>query len=200
MNYKNGNYTTREYYCEYCGVKKIAKRPIKYCSTSCSNKICKNRYLHGLSRTKFYSTFTNIKTRCCYKKSNRYQFYGGKGVVVEWKNFSEFKNDMYKSYLAHLDKYGIINTTIDRKDINGNYSKKNCRWSTIKEQANNKSNNIIIKYKGKKYTIKELSIKYNIGYACLKRRLKLWKDINRSIEEPVNYSKRNKLYANKIRA
>jgi hypothetical protein len=89
-----------------------------------------------------YLKYTNMKTRCQNTTHSRYKYYGGKGIVVEWKSYQEFKDDMYKSYNRHLKKYGHKQTTLDRVNVNGNYCKQNCRWATWKEQNNNRTNNI----------------------------------------------------------
>jgi len=55
-----------------------------------------------------------------------------------WKSFEEFKKDMYDSYIIHIEKYGLKETTIDRINNEGNYCKKNCQWSTRSEQMKNR--------------------------------------------------------------
>ena len=84
----------------------------------------------------------NMKNRCYRKSTSGYDRYGGRGIKVcnEWLTFGNFYKDMYPSY-----KKGL---TIDRVDNGGDYSFKNCKWSTRKEQGNNKSNNRRIFYKG----------------------------------------------------
>jgi hypothetical protein len=97
------------------------------------------KYLYRKTRDfGLYIKYNNIKMRCLYKSHRSYHDYGGRGINILWKSYKDFKNDMFNSYKKHLNKYGHKQTTIDRIDVNGNYCKDNCKWSTLIEQRNNR--------------------------------------------------------------
>ena len=128
---------------------------------------------HGMFGTRFYKIYQGIKQRCNNKKDHAYHLYGGRGITIcdRWKNFINFKEDMYESYLDHCKEFGEKQTTIDRVDVNGNYCKDNCRWATYKEQANNKTTNHIICVNGENMTVTQVSEKYGINYQTILHRL-----------------------------
>ncbi len=81
--------------------------------------------------------------------------------------------------------------SIDRINNDGDYSPENCRWSSKKEQQNNKRNNVIIEYNQEKLTLVQWSEKLGIKYSTLQGRIKQ----GLSIEEAFNkklHSKGNK--------
>jgi hypothetical protein len=91
------------------------------------------RKTHGMTATKEFYAWSDIKKRCLNENCKAYVNYGGRGITVcdEWINsFETFFNDMgYAPSKSH---------SIDRINNNDGYYKENCRWTDIKTQANNK--------------------------------------------------------------
>lgn len=89
---------------------------------------------HGGSNSRLYNIWCGMKDRCSNPNNNRYDRYGGRGIIVceEWRgSFESF------SRWAFANGYND-SLSIDRVNNDGNYEPKNCRWATAKEQANNR--------------------------------------------------------------
>lgn len=136
-----------------CGDQREVQYSTNYNSVTCENcrrvmglskltNVDRTNIKHGLSGSRFKQIWANMRTRVLNKNCNMYKYYGGKGVSIEWRDFLEFKDDMYESYLEHVSAYGEKNSQIDRINSDGNYSKRNCKWATIVEQARNMSRNV----------------------------------------------------------
>jgi hypothetical protein len=91
--------------------------------------------------------------RCYNEGSEQYERYGARGVSVcdEWReSFDIFADWAYKNGYAH-------DLTIDRIDNSKGYSPDNCRWVTIAEQQNNKTNNVVFFINGKRKTASQVA-------------------------------------------
>lgn len=129
--------------CEKCGrefityTSRVNKGLGRYCSFECAN------VTHNGTRTRLYRIWQNMKNRCHNPKVPCYKYYGGRGISVcsDWiKDFTVFRDwATQNGYTEEL--------TLDRIDVNGNYTPDNCRWASFKQQGYNKQNTI--KYKGK---------------------------------------------------
>lgn len=140
-------------------------------SCGCARNIRKVK--HNMSKTRFHAIWCGMKNRCNNKNVKAYPNYGGRGIKVceEWYDFKNFMNDMYSSYLEHIDKFGEKETTLDRIDNNKEYSKNNCKWSTNKEQSLNRRSNKKYMINGELLTAFEISKKYNMTYSTVMHRL-----------------------------
>ena len=107
--------------------------------------------VHGFSKHPLFHTWRRMLGRCNNLNDTHYQSYGERGITVceRWKNPELFAEDMYPTYVKGL--------TLDRSNNNLGYSPENCKWSTKVEQANNRRDNNIVTYKGKKYTITQIA-------------------------------------------
>jgi len=135
---------------------------------------------------KFSRCYDSIKARCERETAPNYYLYGGRGIKMMWKSFKDFKNDMYKSFVKHIEEYGDKNTSIDRINNDGNYYKENCKWSTNSEQARNRRSNRLIEYKDKIQTIADWSDETGLPYQVIKDRLNRYKwSIKKTLETPI---------------
>lgn len=123
---------------------------------------------HGLTNTRLYSIFGHMKQRCYDKNSARYHCYGGRGITI----CEEWRNDFQTFYDWAMSHGYADNLTIDRIDVNGNYEPSNCRFVTIKEQENNRSNNRLITYNGMTKTLSQWASISGLSYGTFYHRIK----------------------------
>lgn len=105
-----------------------------------------------------------MKDRCYNKNCKQYNDYGGRGIKV----CEEWKDDFMSFYNWAIDNGFSEELSIDRIDVDGNYCPDNCRWVTMKVQANNKRNNRKMKIKSRSLTIAQWSEATGLQYQKMK--------------------------------
>ena len=175
---------------KYIPIKCLLGKEAFSCGCLKREKIIERNMRHGMSKTRFYHTWLDMNSRC-YRKNNKfYNNYGGRGIRVLWKNFDDFKKDMYRTYQNHFQKFGRMNTTIDRINNDSHYSKENCKWSTRKEQERNKTNNRIIIYNNLSMTLADWAEHLGMSRKTLSSRINTYKwSIERAINQRVRLSR-----------
>jgi hypothetical protein len=97
------------------------------------------------------ATWASMKSRCNNPLNPHYKNYGERGIKVcsRWDTYRQFESDMGpKPTPLH---------TLERIDVNGDYSPENCRWATRKEQQRNRRTASYVTIEGKQYRTIELA-------------------------------------------
>jgi hypothetical protein len=154
-NLKFGKLTAIKYvgdlkwYCKCdCGGEKIVlgKNLRNGLTKSCG---CLNlEQVKNIKKKKWSSLKKKLKSRyrCMIARCNGKYKHKGIKVCDEWlKDFSNF----YNWAVSHGFNENLpwFECSLDRIDNNGNYEPNNCRWVNAKIQANNRSNNVILRGK-----------------------------------------------------
>jgi len=134
---------------------------------------------HGMKGTRAYFSWRNMKSRCQNPNNPDYQLYGGRGITIceRWANFENFLADLGEP---------APGMTLDRIDVNGPYSKNNCRWVDRKTQSRNRRDNLFVEWEGERRLLSELAEEYGISNNTLRKRVIEYEwPIQDALEVPV---------------
>ena len=137
------------------------------CCPECSRRRrAEQNTKHGGVGSRLYREWAGIIQRCTNPNDSSWERYGANGVSVcdEWRDFTVFRD------WAVANGYDDT-LTIDRIDASGNYEPSNCRWASVREQANNKKKTIYIEYDGETLPLSYWAERFSIQYHTLYDRI-----------------------------
>lgn len=146
---------------------------------SCGHlKVAGNRRSHNKHNTKEYVAWCNMKARCNNPSHRQYKDYGGRGVKYDlaWGKFEGF--------LAAVGEAPSPDHTLDRIDVNGDYTTENIRWATRDVQARNTRVNVWVEIDGGVKCLYDWCEVYGISPASVYRRLAKGIDMRTAITTP----------------
>lgn len=173
--------------CE-CGTERAvsASSLVQKASTSCGcrktevtvERSTKHNHCHRGDLSKSYKSWKYMKDRVATDPD-----YADVSICEEWVDFDRFLFDMGET------PEGM---TLDRIDNNKGYCKENCRWATPVQQANNKTTNVRVVFKGRELTLAEWARELGVNYKTLHNRVTAcgW-SFEEALSAPVRISGRH---------
>lgn len=161
----------------------------KKCSECYKKEKSKRATTHGYSKTRIYREWAGMIQRCENPKSTSWRRYGEVGISVcnEWHKFESF----YAWAITHGYNDSL---TIDRINNSEGYNPENCRWVTPEDQASNKKNTIIVRYRNETVPLSVLAKTHGIKYRTIYDRIfKQGLSVDDAVETPICTKKINRL-------
>jgi|SRR6185369_3027369 len=132
--------------------------------------------MHGMTGTREFRIWTNMKTRCLNKRTPAYKWYGALGVTI----WSPWVNS-FKTFYADMGPCPE-GFTLERKDSNGPYSPQNCVWADWETQQNNRRNNTKITFNGKTMNVTQWERHLGLSQGIIGQRLKAGRTLEQAMQ------------------
>lgn len=119
----------------------------------------------------------SMRARCTNKNDASFKYYGERGITIcpEWADFKVFFADMGDV---------PVGLSLDRKDVDGNYCKSNCRWATPTEQARNKTNTCWVTHAGETLSVTTWAERIGLSVSALRTRLAKGRSVKAALTTP----------------
>lgn len=143
---------------------------------------------HGLTYSREYLTWQNMKKRTGDENNEAYKNYGGRGITICDRWLNSFENFLKDMGMKPSPKH-----TIERVDNDGNYTPENCKWGTRKEQMNNMRKNHKITYNGKTQNLNQWSEETGMPARDIRYRLHHGWTVEETFKIPLKPSNRTDL-------
>lgn len=129
-------------------------------------KAQRNSITHGLSHSPTHRCWKGMIQRCFNSKNPSFKNYGGRGITVS------FKWRKFEGFLADMGLRPSLKHSIERKNVNGNYSKANCIWATPSQQMRNTRVNRLVTWSGKTQPLAAWAEEWQLRYEMIRSRLR----------------------------
>lgn len=153
-------------------------------STSCG---CHHQAVvttHGMTGTPTFRSWESMKQRCLNPSAPGYAEYGGRGIKIyePWvSSFEQFLADM------GVRPDGM---TLDREEVDGDYTPENCRWATPTQQLRNRRDTVRLTWGDRTMNTYEWAAETGIPAKALRDRIRAGWSPERALSTPVNVNLR----------
>lgn len=132
---------------------------------------------HGMTETREYKAWCLMKARCYVINNNKYNEYGGRGIIVCERWLHSFEN-----FYSDMGDKPTPKHTLDRINPDKNYEPSNCRWATQRIQQGNRRNNVWHEYGGRKMIQSDWGRFFGVSNEAINRHLKRGKSFKETYE------------------
>lgn len=124
---------------------RLRKGKTRSCGCLQREEVAARQLKHGATRIGIrwpeYGIWRAMINRCYRRRTMNFRNYGGRGISVcrRWRYGTSQKSG-FECFIKDMGRRPSAIHSIDRRNNDGNYEPKNCRWATLKQQANNRRN------------------------------------------------------------